>query len=247
MPASEIYIEATGTDPSVQAKEVINAVQQDLLRSVRAQVGLLAELELGHDARESAREKLTAFCAGGLRGYLDACDQALYAPAAGAAETRLLVRALCVTAQVIDGHIRELTETEESSVVTSAARAIESVLAAHLAVEHDVLLPALAALPGADLSALAKDFETLRTGGQLETPDEVDVREIPHGQRHPTIFARFSRLAPGEGFTLVNNHDPKPLRREFQTAYADAFTWDYLEAGPQIWRVRIGRTGATGE
>lgn len=214
---------------------------------MRAQVGLLAELELGHDARERARENLAAFCTGELRGYLDACDQALYAPAAGAAETRLLVRALCVTAQVLDGHIRELTETEESSGVTTAARAIESVLAVHLAVEHDVLLPALAELPGADLTALAADFETLRTGGELEAPDVVDVREIPHGRRHPTIFARFARLASGEGFTLVNNHDPKPLRREFQTTYADAFTWDYLEAGPEVWRVRIGRTDATGE
>ena len=46
---------------------------------------------------------------------------------------------------------------------------------------------------------------------------------------------------PGESFVLVNNHDPKPLRREFQAAYPDRFGWDYLEAGPERWRVRIGR------
>ncbi|WP_396795916.1 DUF2249 domain-containing protein [Microbispora sp. H13382] len=40
----------------------------------------------------------------------------------------------------------------------------------------------------------------------------MDVREIPHGQRHPRIFARYAHLAPGEAFILVNNHDPKPLR-----------------------------------
>jgi uncharacterized protein (DUF2249 family) len=39
---------------------------------------------------------------------------------------------------------------------------------------------------------------------------------------------------------LVNNHDPKPLRREFQATYPDRFGWDYLEAGPEQWRVRIG-------
>ncbi|WP_328914102.1 MULTISPECIES: DUF2249 domain-containing protein [unclassified Streptomyces] len=71
--------------------------------------------------------------------------------------------------------------------------------------------------------------------------DVIDVREIPHGQRHPRIFARWARLAPGDGFTLVNNHDPKPLRREFEATHPGAFTWDYVESGPELWRVRIGR------
>jgi len=66
-------------------------------------------------------------------------------------------------------------------------------------------------------------------------------REIPQGRRHPRIFGIYARLTPGESFVLVNNHDPKPLRREFQAAYPDRFGWDYLEAGPERWRVRIGR------
>jgi uncharacterized protein (DUF2249 family) len=69
----------------------------------------------------------------------------------------------------------------------------------------------------------------------------VDVREVALEKRHPLVFAYFARLAPGEGFTLVNNHDPKPLRREFQAAYPGSFTWDYLESGPERWQVRIGR------
>jgi hypothetical protein len=52
--------------------------------------------------------------------------------------------------------------------------------------------------------------------GALNTPEVLDVREIPHGRRHPRIFGIYARLAPGESFVLVNNHDPKPLRREFQ-------------------------------
>ncbi|MEZ5160013.1 MAG: DUF2249 domain-containing protein [Marmoricola sp.] len=40
---------------------------------------------------------------------------------------------------------------------------------------------------------------------------------------------------------MVNDHDPKPLWYQFSAEYPDRFTWDYLESGPDVWRVRIGR------
>ena len=55
------------------------------------------------------------------------------------------------------------------------------------------------------------------------------------------LLGTYARLAPGESFVLVNNHDPKPLRREFQATYPDQFGWDYLESGPDQWQVRIER------
>ena len=69
----------------------------------------------------------------------------------------------------------------------------------------------------------------------------VDVRAIPPRQRHPTIFSAFDALFPGEALLLVNDHDPKPLFYQFQAESRGQFTWDYLEAGPQVWRVRIGK------
>ena len=104
-----------------------------------------------------------------------------------------------------------------------------------------MLIPALAVMPGIDLPALLDDVDILLAGGVLNPPELLDVREIPRGRRHPRIFGSYARLAPGESFVLVNNHDPKPLRREFQATYPDQFDWEYLEAGPDRWRVRIGR------
>jgi len=40
---------------------------------------------------------------------------------------------------------------------------------------------------------------------------------------------------------LVNDHDPKPLYYQLAAEHPDRFSWDYLEAGPEAWRVRIGR------
>ena len=71
----------------------------------------------------------------------------------------------------------------------------------------------------------------------------LDVRaEIP-ARRHQLIFETYGALAKGDSFELVNDHDPKPLYYQFAAEQPDRFSWDYLEQGPDVWRVRIGRTG----
>lgn len=70
----------------------------------------------------------------------------------------------------------------------------------------------------------------------------LDVRtEVPR-RRHELILETFSDLDPGSAYVLVNDHDPKPLRYQFEAELAGQFTWEYLEEGPEVWRVRIGRT-----
>ena len=69
----------------------------------------------------------------------------------------------------------------------------------------------------------------------------IDVRTIAPRERHPLIFGSFDALGPGEALTLVNDHDPKPLFYQFSAERQGAFTWAYLEQGPEAWRVRIGK------
>jgi len=76
-------------------------------------------------------------------------------------------------------------------------------------------------------------------GGNYETT--IDVRKIVPRDRHPLIFNTFAKLSPGKAFLLVNDHDPKPLYYQFQAEHSGAFSWDYLEQGPEVWRVRIAR------
>ena len=76
------------------------------------------------------------------------------------------------------------------------------------------------------------------------TDSQLDVRsEIP-ARRHELIFETYGALAPGDGFVLVNDHDPKPLYYQFEAEHTGEFSWDYLEQGPDVWRVRIGRVAA---
>lgn len=72
----------------------------------------------------------------------------------------------------------------------------------------------------------------------------VDVRTLAPKDRHPLILKSFEELQAGQSFVLVNDHDPKPLYYQFQFEQKGKFTWDYLEQGPEVWRVRIGRTSS---
>lgn len=72
----------------------------------------------------------------------------------------------------------------------------------------------------------------------------IDVREIAPHDRHTLIFDRFDALRAGETLELVNDHDPLPLRAQFEARSAGRFDWSTLEAGPDLWRVRISKLHA---
>ena len=69
----------------------------------------------------------------------------------------------------------------------------------------------------------------------------LDVRAIAPRERHPLIFGTFDALAPGESLELVNDHDPKPLYYQFKAESQAGFSWEYLEEGPEVWRVASGK------
>ncbi len=71
----------------------------------------------------------------------------------------------------------------------------------------------------------------------------LDVRVLPHGQRHEIIFGRLDALGAGESLLIVNDHDPKPLRYQTEALWPDEFEWSYREAGPHVWQVAITRAG----
>ena len=73
---------------------------------------------------------------------------------------------------------------------------------------------------------------------------ELDIRVVPPREKHPAIFRTFDSLGAGEAFTLINDHDPFPLRRQFEATRAGQFEWTYVEQGPSVWRVLIAKNKA---
>ncbi len=77
----------------------------------------------------------------------------------------------------------------------------------------------------------------------MATETVLDVRQVIPRERHPLIMRTFEDLSGGGSFVLVNDHDPKPLYYQFEVEKTGRFTWNYLEEGPEVWKVRIGRKG----
>lgn len=69
----------------------------------------------------------------------------------------------------------------------------------------------------------------------------VNATEYPPHQKHKVIFETFDKLDPGQAMLLVNDHDPQPLHYQFQLERQGAFSWEYIERGPESFRIRIGR------
>lgn len=73
---------------------------------------------------------------------------------------------------------------------------------------------------------------------------ELDARAIPHAIRHATIFGALDGVRPGNGLVLVAPHDPLPLLAQLERREPGAFDVEYLERGPEAWRLTLVRTVA---
>ena len=67
----------------------------------------------------------------------------------------------------------------------------------------------------------------------------LDVRNIIPREKHPAIFAMFDSLMSGQIMQLINDHDPKPLYYQMQAENTGQFKWQYIEIGPEVWKVNI--------
>lgn len=76
---------------------------------------------------------------------------------------------------------------------------------------------------------------------QLNCVAKINAPDLEPKIRHPKIIETFDKLKPGESFELSNDHDPKPLHYQFMIEREGMFKWEYLQTGPDKWRVMIGK------
>lgn len=82
-------------------------------------------------------------------------------------------------------------------------------------------------------------------GGSDESAEPLlDVREVPHSVRHSVIFGALEAVRPGSTLVLLAPHDPVPLLAQLEQRQTGAFAVDYLERGPEDWRLRLTRRSA---
>lgn len=92
------------------------------------------------------------------------------------------------------------------------------------------------------LGATTRAGEGCGCGHSAVADPELDARAIPPTIRHGAIFGALDSVAPGYGMVVVAPHDPVPLIAQIAEGYDGAFRVEYLERGPEAWRVRFSRT-----
>ena len=72
----------------------------------------------------------------------------------------------------------------------------------------------------------------------LSEENLLDITMLKPREKHPLVFIRFDELTTGETLTIYNDHDPKALYHQL-IERGNIFSWDYLEEGPEWWKVNI--------
>lgn len=72
--------------------------------------------------------------------------------------------------------------------------------------------------------------------------NEFDLRPFPPTERHDMFYKAFADTKLGEAFEFINDHDPIPLYYQMEAESEDPFRWEYIEKGPDQWKVRVIKT-----
>lgn len=131
-----------------------------------------------------------------------------------------------VTAQVILGHISFYVDSLPCELYAGQVVCIENGLSHRIEAREDSALFVLS---------------TGGPGSSTDNSEELDLTEIPRRARHPLVIEKFDALAVGSSFTLTNDHDPKPLNRQIENMRPGQVGWEYIQRGPELFRVRIRR------
>ena len=212
------------------------------------------------DNADEVTADLVTWCRGELVPHALAEEGTLYRVAAERVEARLLVEAMLAEHRVIVGLVDDLARAADTVSAAELARALRVLFETHLAKENEQILPLLVAAPDVALAALLGGLHELlgaaATADHSDQPaghacgcgevdpaghPELDARTIPHAIRHAAIFGALDGVRPGKGLILVAPHDPLPLLAQLERREPGAFEVDYLERGPEAWRLAIVR------
>lgn len=76
----------------------------------------------------------------------------------------------------------------------------------------------------------------------VDTRTELDVRPVEPKHRLDTILGAYDSLSAGETLHLTVDHDPKCMYYTLDAMREPgSFTFEYLESGPEIWRVEVSK------
>lgn len=221
-----------------------------------------------HDAADQARLALVHWCRRTLMPYADAQEATIHRVAGEIKEGRLLIEAMAAEHRLMGDVIDQLEECEDAIGAAPLAASLRMLVETHLAKENNQVLPLL--MDAAEISLSPLCDEVLRSaedGSPVTDPvddgyghpvhepgtcrcseidlsgvPEFDARPVAHAIRHATVFGALDAVPAGSALVLVAPHEPVPLLAQLQRRQPDVFSIEYLQRGPDVWRLLLTRT-----
>lgn len=177
-----------------------------------------------------------------------------------------LVDEIAQTGERAGGLVRAAAAARAFAAVFATHLAKENTLVLPLLVAAEVSLPELLAgmheLLGTDAADTDADAEAsggcgcggCGCGGDRDTTAagaaapvlsvdaRLDVREVPHGQRHALVLSTVDALTPGQAVVLVASHAPRPVLVEIDDRFGGQIQAQWLQSGPDVWQIRLERS-----
>ncbi|MHB9857164.1 DUF2249 domain-containing protein [Streptomyces sp. YIM S03343] len=256
------------SDPQdAKAVEAVEAHHAQLAGELGGRVTMLIDaVARGTDSAEEIRAGLVDFCERELVPHALAEESALYPAAHSTLEARLLIDGMLAEHRRIKALVESLRNAASPAHAASEGRALQVLFEEHLDKENELVLPVIAASPTLSLAKMLNGMHEVlgghahdhaeaegaqKSGGcggtcgcggsdDADVP-ELDARAVPHALRHATIFGALDAVSAGRQMVLVAPHDPLPLLAQIEARDPGAFTFEYLERGPEAWRLLFTR------
>jgi uncharacterized protein (DUF2249 family) len=260
------HLTIASTEADARAAQAVEQHHARLAGALALKAEALAALARAGRSNELAatRDDLVGWARTELVPHARAEEDTLYRVAAERPEGRLLVEAMLAEHEVIVGLVDDLSRAVETVGAAATAAALRVLFDTHLAKENDQVLPLLVADPDVSVvdllggmhellgGAAASDESGCGAGGHGcacgeedgSAYPELDARSIPHAIRHATVLGALDTVRVGGGLVLLAPHDPLPLLAQIDRREPGAFEVEYLQRGPETWRLRLVRTGS---
>ena len=266
---STVVVATSAAD--AQAVEAVKDHHAQLAGALSVQVEALLDAATRGDqgSAGAAAVALVQWCRAELIPHALAEEQAMYPRAREDPRAALLVDAMLAEHRDLI-ELVEAIGRETSPVRAAAnAQALRSLFDSHLVKENEQILPLLAQSSEVSLAVVLagmhdllgghQDSEGSESSAESKTEGggggecgcghqdqagilpELDARAVPHAIRHATIFGALASVGAGGGLVLVAPHDPLPLLAQLEERSPGLFSVDYLERGPEAWRIRFVR------
>lgn len=262
---STVVVATSAAD--AQAVEAVKNHHAQLAGALAVQVEALIDAASRVDLRSAgaASDALVSWCKAELIPHALAEEKAMYPSAREDSRARLLVDAMLAEHVQLLELVEAIGKATEPVRAAANAQALRSLFDSHLVKENEQILPLLAESSDVSLAEILAGMHELLGGhheaGSAEAQAEggcggecgcgeqdpagvlpvLDAREVPHAIRHATIFGALDSVGPGGGLVLVAPHDPLPLLMQVEQRSPGLFTVDYLERGPEAWRISFVR------